>query len=230
MMKKLFPFLTLMSLCCQLSLSAQGGSGGIGPSDIKRPPLIRPPAKYVPQAPIPVPQQKVPDRPSSAISPTYSEPGILSYKNGQWAGADHLYNISNTIPIVVDFIKSDKIDISLTGEDLQKRIEAAFIKEGILVNVASTGRPPLPFFNIVVMIIPVGDGAATASCSGRLFEIVDNKRSNLENGVFWQAITWEDQQLVVSSVDQAANEIATTVDIIVKTFLDRYNYFQKIRP
>ena len=170
-----------------------------------------------------------PPKPSSAIAPTFTTPGILSYQGGQWVGSEHLYNLSNNIPVVINIFKPEGLQLGLTQDSLQKRIEAAFVKEGINVTIPSTGNPPLPFFNISIMIISIGEGVAS-SCSGRLFELVDNNRTQLERGVFWQAITWEDQQLTVSSREQATQEITTTVDAITATFLERYNLFQKRKP
>lgn len=218
----------LMTSLCALCLSGQIFAQGIGPSDIKRPPLKPPAEKYVPQAPIPAPVYQAPPQPSSAVLPTFTQPGILSYQGGQWVGGDHLFNLSSNIPVVVDLVKSDKLQLDLTQEMLQKRLEAAFIKQGISVNVEATGRPPLPFFNLFVMVVPLGDGV-TAYCSGRLFELVDNSRANLARGVFWQAITWEDQQLIVASPEQIISEITSTVDAIGASFLDSYNTFQRRR-
>ncbi|HRD55523.1 MAG TPA: hypothetical protein PLC42_03910, partial [Parachlamydiaceae bacterium] len=164
-----------------------------------------------------------------SFRPTFTQPGILSLRGSGFVGVDHLYNVSGIIPVVVEFAKADDFAINVTKEKIQAFIEKAFEIDGISTAVRPSDGPPLPFFHMLVMVIPSGEGIA-AFCEGRLFEKVEIERVALPTGVYFQAITWEYQNLISSSKADAEAQLDAAVAEIVQQFLTRYKYYRNIRP
>lgn len=238
-MKKITGFLLLTaiyssSLLAQNSTPSSNLPSGTGPSTIQRPPLGLPPEKLGTK-PIPPGKDKKTQpgpilRPMQfSFKPTFTQPGILSLRGSGFVGVDHLYNVSGTIPVVVEFAKSEGFSVNVSQEKIQAFIEKAFQLDGINTAVRPSDGPPLPFFHMLVMIIPSGEGIA-AFCEGRLFEKVEIERVALPTGVYYQAITWEYQNLISSSKTEAEPQINAAIGEIVQQFLTRYKYYKNIRP
>jgi len=225
------PFLLSCHLYGQTSSSGKGGAPqGISPSTIVRPPLGTPPDKLGPKPPDkdhgasgPVYQMA----PQFSYRPIFMQPGILSLRGGGFVGVDHLYNVSGTIPVVVEMVKSDALIIGVTKESIQMMIEKNFEKEGISTLVKPSEGPPLPFFQMLIMVIQ-SDEAISAFCGGRLFEKVELERVALPAGVYFQAITWEYQNLISAAKEDIDKQINDAVSDIVQQFLSRYKYYKNI--
>jgi hypothetical protein len=224
----------LCGLCfVNFNISAQSssrGSGGksspgnqsSGPSNIVRPPL-RPPIKVDPDAPSPL-SEKAPD---ISFRPIFFQPGILQLRGEGFVGVDHLFNVPGNIPVVIEIQKPAKLTFSITQEKLQTLIEAIFEREGINPAVKPSSGPALPFFQLLIMVLPAGEGYS-AFCSGRLFEKVELERVALPQGVYFQAITWEFQNLVFASKSDYERQVDEAVAEIIQQFLSRYKYYKNI--
>ena len=79
----------------------------------------------------------------------------------------------------------------------------------------------MPFFNLVVLILPTANGLA-AACQGRLFEKVILERVRFREEVF-QAITWEQTNLVFGPMDEFESMLTTTIEGIARNFVNRLN-------
>lgn len=201
---------------------------GVGPSQVERPPLGNPPEKLGPsKGPIKPEAPRPPPAPKYSIRPTFTQPGILSLRGSTFVGVDHLYNLSGTLPVVVEIVKSDSLTLSLTKEKVQGVVEQLFQADGLSTLIIPSDGAPLPFFNVLIMIIPSGDGVS-AFCSGRVFEKVDIERVALPQGVYFQAITWEYQNMIFSSKEDSEKQITEAVKEIVQEFLTRYKYYKNI--
>lgn len=235
-MKKISTLLFSFMLMSSVPLIAQtskpsgggGGGGGTAPSVITRPPLGgKPPEKPGPKGPVQPEKPRTPfERPVLTTSrPSFTQPGIVTVKDNGAVGVDHLYNVSGNIPVIVEIVKSDSITLGITERQIQSTIEAYFQKAGI--EPQAKPGPPLPFFHVIVMILPTTDGM-TAYCSGRLFESVTLDRVILPPGVYFQAITWETQTMVFSSRDEIDKQIQGVCVEITEKFLSRYNYYKTV--
>lgn len=235
-MRKICYFFLNISLFITCALNAQGatqqpaGGQGVGPSTIYRPPMGKPPEKIGPKPH----GQTIPTQPASqpkpqfSYRPTFTQPGILSLRSGGYVGVDHLYNISANIPVVVEIAQSENLILPVSKERVQMIIEKAFEREGINPIVRPSSGPALPFFQVLVMVIPAGDGIS-AFCSGRLFEKVELERVALPQGVYYQAITWEYQNLIFSSKEDSEKQLVSAIAEIVEQFLSRYKYYKNIK-
>jgi len=222
----------LLAINCQLiaqgSSSPGGGSSstkikGTTPSTIVRPPLVKP---RVPEKEIELQNDRgVVQR--YTIRPIFTQPGILSLRAEGFVGVDHLFNVGSNIPVDVELVKSDSVMISITSEKIQAMVEKIFNSEGINPSVKPSTGPALPFFHILVMIIPSGDGHS-AFCAGRLFEKVNLDRVTLPVEVYFQAITWEYQNLIYASKEDSEKQIESAIADIIQQFLSRYKYYKNI--
>lgn len=167
--------------------------------------------------------------PLQAQTAVYTHPGIVTSQSGEWLGSDHLLNISNKIQVVVEILKPADTKISLTVEQLKARIEEAFKKAGIAPEESANSETPgIPFFNLLIVLYPIEKGYV-GLVDGRLMESVDPLRVKLEKGTLFQAITWEKKTLVVAPTDDFKDSIDKSVDEVVKTFLERFDYYEKLK-
>lgn len=178
-------------------------------------------------------QSPIPSRPRLIIPPSgrtskpditqtgdwFHFPGAVAARDGRWAGADNLLNISKSIPIQVNFIEAEHVEVAFTAEKLQTAIAEIFEKGGI--SPVSNASPPLPFFNLVVLIFPTANGLA-AACQGRLFEKVNLERVHFREEIF-QAITWEQTNLVFGPTADFERMLTATVQAIANNFVNRLN-------
>jgi hypothetical protein len=170
-------------------------------------------------------------QPQASLAGVYLDPGIVANQNGQWVGSDHLYNLSPNIGIVAEIVKPSNFDVKLILDEIKQRISGIFSKAGIspfALESTTQGQPPLPIFHFIIFVNPIPNGVV-ACCTGRLFEAVTLDRVHLEPGVTFLAITWEKEDLLVSSAAQAVDQISQSVDYIANSFADRFKYFSTLK-
>lgn len=151
----------------------------------------------------------------------YFHPGTIFFRDDKWHGVDNLLNLPKNFEIQVNIIKSDDITISIDNAFLEGKVQAIFSEAGFSKELSiSKISPPLPFFNIVVMIFKYKDGYA-AGITSRLFESVQLKRIQIESGGVFQAITWEKTGLIVAKKEEFDNLLSATIMGIVTEFVQR---------
>lgn len=222
-MKKCLLLSAIFCLATTVSVFAQKPTS-IGPSDVKREPLVPKTKPTEKKAPLEAPKQK----PALLTLPSFTKPGIISFRGGRFEGTDHLYNLTNEIGVVVEIVKPEGKEIPFKKESIETYVKELFSTNGILPQFRPKVGPPLPFFNVVIMIIPAEEAFAVY-CTGRLFEEVDLKRVNLEQGTYWQAITWEYQNLIFTPKDKLDEEVLGAIREIAENFVKRYKYFVSVR-
>lgn len=167
--------------------------------------------------------EKYPSPP--AIS--YTIPGIIGKGGGGWIGSDHLLNLTQDIPVIVEIIKPDDLEIAFTADELREKVLNEFYKEGYDINFTPDDtKPPLPYFDILIMLQKI-EGGYVASIEGRLFESVTLKRVILPDEVAFQAITWEKQNLIITPTDQLTEQVTKSTTDIAKIFLSRSKFFER---
>ena len=162
---------------------------------------------------------------TSVDSHFFPHPGVVFQKSGQWLGDEHLYNLSNNLEVFVEVEKTTGLDVSIDKEKIKNIISLAF-KKTLTTNYKD--NPPLPFFDVTVLIAPIDKGFAVY-CSGRLFEEVKLERVEFRKNEHFQAITWEKQSLLVIPKDKLMEEILVAVKDIADAFVERYRYFEEIK-
>jgi hypothetical protein len=156
----------------------------------------------------------------------FPHPGILFEKNGTWYGDDFLYNLPKNIDIFIEVEKSNDVTIHI-DESHPKQIIAGVFKKSGIVPQAEGGNPPFPYFHILIMVTAV-DKAYAVYCSGRLFEHLNIERTNLDKDVYFQAITWEKQALLIIPAEKFKDELDKAIEDIANSFADRYRHFEEI--
>jgi hypothetical protein len=157
----------------------------------------------------------------------FNFPGVVVFKNGKWAGSDNFLNISKKFAVQVNFEKPKDLKLSFNESDFQQRLIKALEKSGVEVIQSGTDlTPPLPFFNVVIMIYPTNDGF-TALCSGNLYEKVELTRLKLNQGEVFQAITWQQVNLVYAEKENFEDNLNKAFDSLADNFLKRLATYQK---
>lgn len=156
----------------------------------------------------------------------YTHPGIVINQGGRFVGSDHLLNLSKHIDIASEILKPSDAEIPLTTQMIDDYIHDKFIKKGL--ESANGSASSIPFFNLLLVIYPVDQGFV-ALVDGRLIESVDPKRVKLDRETQFQAITWEKKVLLVTPKEDFKTSIFKTIDDILNTFFERYDYFERLK-
>jgi len=191
--------------------------GAVAPTTTSKPPekheLIRPKLIIPPQ-----------DKAKSAlpIGDLYFYPGVMSESNGRWFGTDNFLNLPKTLAVQVNFLKSGEAPLPFSQEKFQSTVMQSLEEKGVHISLEGSGnKPPLPLFNLVILILPAKDGFA-ASCQGRLLEHVELSRIRLEKGAYFQAITWEQSNLVVGPEEEFERLLSDAIGTIIDNFAKRF--------
>jgi hypothetical protein len=138
-------------------------------------------------------------------------------------------NLSKNIGVYVHIIKPDNAKISITEEQVKKAVEDIFKTVNIIPQtLAAEGEPPLPAFDIQILAYPIEKGF-TVAIDGRLFESVVLQRFHLDQGMFFEAITWEKKTLQVGPTISIDEQILKSVQEIANSFAERYKAYEEIR-
>lgn len=218
----------------QSSLSDKkgGGMAGSSPSleglkteSTKKTP--KKPQKDLPQKQALPPPVKLP--PLTPQQAEYLHPGILVFFNGKWEGSDHLLNLTNNIGVNITIFKPEAESIDISDIQIKKEVEEIFKEANIKPQtLAAAGSPPLPTFEIEIFIYPIERGYA-AYCEGRLFESVKLDRFKMDSNMAFQAITWENQHLIVSPKNQFSEQLTKTIQDIATSFTERFLDYERLK-
>lgn len=156
----------------------------------------------------------------------FMSPGIIANRGGKWVGSDHLYNLSSEIDLAVEVINPE--NIPLHEEKIREQVEAIFRKADFKQENEKSSDGPHPFFHLLIMVHPVGDGIV-AYVDGRLFEGIQVDRVKIENGTFLQGITWEKQNLILASKKEFETELLKGVQKVANYFVERFQYFEELK-
>lgn len=161
--------------------------------------------------------------------PTYLYPGLVRFSIDRWIGSEYLYDLPSDIGVVVEVLVPKELSTMFNTVKIKDDIHAVFKGVGITPMAQSIGnQPPLPFFHLLAYVLQVEDAYAL-SISGRLLEAVTLPRTNFQLAGTWQAITWEKQDMVVSSKTQITEQLYETAKEIAMLFAEKVSYFKKRR-
>lgn len=225
--------ITTNAFALEGSSSISSGTSGTttGSSTMQHTPLLekatpkqQPHTTASPTAPVVATPQSAP------LEATYFYPGIIAYRNGTWVGGDNLLNLPKNIGLYINIIKPSSDTLEINEEQFLRDAQRIFEKANIAPRImATSGQPPLPFFQVQVLLYPVERGYA-ASCEGRLFESVNMQRVILEqSGMAYQAVTWQKSSLIVSPKEKILDQLKVDIEDIVQSFADRYVTFENIK-
>lgn len=166
------------------------------------------------------PAEQTPPEPTSELFPY---PGVVIAKGGSWQGGDHLINLSKEIAIQVNIVKPEESALLLEKTGLEKIVMESFSGVGISrLTQGEEGKPPLPFFSLFILAYPTPGGYA-AVCMGRLFEEITLKRISLDRGSTFQAVTWEQVNLIVGPKEGFEKQVEATINAIATNFTSRFS-------
>lgn len=231
-----FFYLNLLNLMVFGNLAAQSSTMGSSSTMSSSSPQLQTMPPLEKPTPVKPPEQKAP--PPTIAPPvkemqqaTYFYPGIVVNRGGAWEGGDDLLNLTNNIGFYLSIIKPDNDPLKIDEAQLKKMAENLFQSVGISPKIlVAGGQAPLPFFQVQILLYPIGHEGYVACCEGRLFESVSLKRIFLDaSGMAFQAVTWQKSSLIISPNSQITQQIQQHVNDIVKAFTERYQSFANIK-
>lgn len=212
----------ISALIFSSSLYAASQLPGSAPTSVPPVNQTTPQKSAAPKKPASGPQTKAPIKEvKEATGKLYPYPGVVSLYNNKWNGLDNLLNVSKTIPIQIDFVLPKGESSGVSELNVLHAIANIFQKEGISTHTPYRGdKPPTPFFNVMILIYPL-QGGYVASLQGRLFEEITVERIKLDPEETFQAITWEQNDLITASKDQFEKVVLKSVEDIATNFTKR---------
>lgn len=207
-------------------IDAQQQPSPVGPphsQPAKMPPLTPPPAKKAEPTPV---FHHLPSRHLPAMDKPFGMPGVVGFKDGKWEGADYLGHVANAMSVSVEVVKGESYEGAKIDENaLYSQVAAMLKSNGITPQAEVKEGPPLPFVHVLLMVYPVDTEKVLIYGSVRLFEAVQVMRKNFAPAGYWQAITWESQDMTLSAASQAAEGAKALVDGLTKGFIERYKLY-----
>lgn len=188
------------------------------------PQLKSPPPK---SAPAPVYKERQLTKPSMpSMTKPFGMPGVVGFQNNRWEGTDYLGYLSPHISIDLELLKSESMTTPIPDASaLQSRAEELFTKADLVPHADSGEGPPLPFLHLLLMVYPVDKDRYAIFANGRLFEQIQVMRKNFSPAGYWQGITWENQDVSLTTTEKLNEEIKSVVDKQVNAFIQRYKLY-----
>lgn len=189
----------------------------------------------IPPIPYPKPQQPVPTTPYKplprpvvpAMEKPFGMPGVIGLNNGKWEGTDYLGHLSKNISVDVEVLKGENSGINVDIPSLQSQVADLLKNADIIPHALVQEGPPLPFLHVLVIIYPADKDKFVIFCTCRLFEEIRVVRKNFQPAGYWQGITWENQDISLASSDKVASQAKTSVENLVKAFIERYRLYNR---
>lgn len=216
--------ITLQFFACNLHLiSDQSPFTTTFPSTGSSPHPDKVPPKIIPKLPM---KSQLPEKSLlPKMEKPFGMPGVVGFQNDKWVGTDYLGYVSDHIGIDVEILKSDSIKNVISTNDLTAIASDILKKDNLIPRVEVLEGPPLPFLHILIIVYPVESDRYVVFGTCRLFEQIQVMRKNFSPAGYWQGITWENQDMNLTSTDQLDAQIKSVVDKLVSAFVVRYRIY-----
>lgn len=216
---------------CELSAAGSSTSSGSsslpGSTPTKIPPVVypkpQPPQQQLPPQPyVPPPKPVVP-----AMEKPFGMPGVVGLVDGKWVGTDYLGHLAKSITVNVEVVKGENTSVNIDTNAIQTKVETLLKDEGFTPHADVTEGPPLPFLHILVIVYAIDKDKFVIFCTTRLFEDIHVVRKDFKPAGYWQGITWENQDISVATADKLDAQVKSSVNTLIKAFIDRYQLYNK---
>lgn len=155
----------------------------------------------------------------------FGMPGVVGIQNGVWTGTDYLGYLSSHIGIDVEILKSESTPQVPDAATLTARASAILTKDNLTPTAEASEGPLLPFLHVLMIVYPVDKDKFVVFGTSRLFEQIQVMRKNFSPAGFWQGITWENQDINLTTADKLEAQVKSTVDKLVGGFVARYRIY-----
>lgn len=171
----------------------------------------------------------LPKRTLPPMEKPFGMPGVVGLKEGKWEGTDYLGHVANAMSVSVEIIKGENYEGPVIDETAINSLVLDLLKNSSISTLADVKEgPPLPFLHLLLLIYPVDTDKILIYGSVRLFESVQVMRKNFAPAGYWQAITWESQDMTLAAKSQLMDETKTLAESLVKGFLNRYKLYNRV--
>lgn len=155
----------------------------------------------------------------------FGMPGVIGFQDGRWMGTDFLGYLSDHIGITVEILKTDNVRLTVDTNTLENIAGQAFQKLNLTPSPDISEGPPLPFLHILVTIYPAEKDKYVVIGNSRLFEQLQVTRKDFVPAGFWQGITWENEDVVLSNGKELDGKVKYLVESLAKAFATRYRQY-----
>lgn len=219
--------LSTLICCCSLSLSAAlPGSPSQSHGPPKTQPTLQSPIQKQPQnQPAPMKQRRLVKPPLPAMNKPFGMPGVVGLIYGKWEGTDYLGYLSNNIGVSAEIIHSETEHPMPSTGAIEGLIANIFAKENINPHADALQGPPLPFLQMLILVYQTDKDKYVIFCNGRLFEQIQVMRRDFIPSGFWQAITWENQDIMIANGQELEAKIRELAETIATNFVKRYRQY-----
>lgn len=153
-------------------------------------------------------------------------PGVLGVVNNQWENSDYLGYLSPNLAITVELLLGKDVPKIDPGA-IQKAIGKALQKQFIIPVSDVKEGPILPFLHYLVVVYPIENSKFVVFTNLRLFEEINVVRKRFTPAGVWQGITWENQDVNITTGNTLQTDIETMADKQATIFATRFYEYNK---
>ncbi|MGM0439749.1 MAG: hypothetical protein ACQEP8_01375 [Chlamydiota bacterium] len=160
----------------------------------------------------------------------YYKPGWVTntlYKDGIWTGNEDLDGLTNSLRVVAQVTSPKGAYAGISANQVRSAMQATLEDKGFVEEIPLNPDDILPFLHASVVIMPSGLTYAV-NCSLRLVEEVTLKRDSWAKDFTWQAITWQDEKLLLTRRDRVDDDIIRVVSAMVDDFRKQFQTDKKM--
>lgn len=180
------------------------------------------PAATTTPAPTPLPKKA----PLPVMKRPVGLPGVVGVVNNEWQNSDYLGYLAHDIPVDVELLVGKNVP-PIDGQALEKTIRAVLEKEGISNNPAQREGPVFPFIHFLILVYASDANRFVVFANFRLFEQVLVMRKGFNPAGYWQAITWEDQDVNLTDTSLLQTQVNSMAQKLATAFVTRYHDYNK---
>lgn len=159
----------------------------------------------------------------------FGMPGVTGWENGKWHGNDYLGFLTSNIGITVEVLETENVP-KIDEAPIVAAVKEIFAKEGLTPKAEVEEGPPVPFFQLLIIVYPADVARYVIFTNGRLFESIDVKRVDFVPKGYWQGITWETQDIAMAKEKDLGKAIMDSAEKVAKNFVKRYREFNPTNP
>lgn len=214
---------------CEAYGSSSSSSSTSGSTPLPAFPKLTPAAKSAANPKLPAKSALPKKETQQTMEKPLGMPGVVGIVNERWANSDYLGFLEPNFPFTVEVVLgkgSPRIDDASIENALMEVLKG----DNITTFANQSEGPILPFLHLLVMVYPIDKNSFAIFAALRLFENVTIKREKFEPAGYWQAVTWENQDMIVSTGEQLQAQINAIATKLATSFIKRYDEYNKERP
>lgn len=222
----LFTSLIFTLFSCSTLLGAYSGGGGDSFPQQAMPKFPSAPDQTTPPPQPGAQPTGLKKEPLPVMRKPFGMPGVVGVINREWQNSDYLGYLSHNIPVTIELLSGKNVPHIDPGT-VEKAIVAVLQNEGIINEPESRDGPIFPFLHFLIVVYAADNNRFVVFANIRLFEQVMVMRKGFSPAGFWQAVTWENQDVNITNANLLQTQVESSAVKLANLFANRYREYNK---